>query len=113
MKSAFLRACVASLALVAGGLAICVPASAAENEVVTYRLVEWKKLHFSDSQKAKQQLETIKNLGCEMRKDTHEGHVDVSYRCPQWKTMKLEAHADAHRWQGWLKAAGFETRHSH
>lgn len=86
----------------------------AENkEAVDYRLMEWQTKHFHDAEKANLHVATLKQLGCEVRQDAHDGHIDIVYRCPAWRRMSVETHAAAHRWEGWLKSAGFETRHEH
>lgn len=86
---------------------------AAETESVDFRLADWKTLHFNDAKKGNAHYEAIKKLGCEVKKEDHGGHLDVSYRCKDWKTMTVASHDAAHQWQRWLKAAGFETKHAH
>ena len=98
-------------ALLAGVLTT--PASAAEKEVVAYRLTQWKASHFDDQARARQHYDTVKKLGCEAKQDDHGGHIDVSYRCEKWKEIALKDHDAVHRWEKWLKAAGFETKHTH
>lgn len=88
-------------------------AQAAEKFTVTYRCVKWKTLHFDDAEKAKLHYDTVKKLGCEAKQDDHGGHIDVSYRCEKWRELALKDHDATHRWEKWLKAAGFETKHSH
>ena len=88
-------------------------ASAAQKEVVSYRLKEWKTVEFEDAKKAKTHYDTIKKLGCEVKQNQHDGHIDVTYRCPEWKQIALKSHSDAHKWEKWLKASGFETKHAH
>ncbi|MGC1275899.1 MAG: hypothetical protein WBC44_19510 [Planctomycetaceae bacterium] len=88
-------------------------ATAAEKFTVTYRCAKWKTIHFHQAEKAKLHYDTVKKLGCEAKRDDHGGHIDVSYRCEKWRQIALKSHDAAHRWEKWLKAAGFETRHSH
>ena len=88
-------------------------AEAAETYTVTYRCEKWKTVEFEDAKKAKTHYETVKKLGCEAKQSGHAGHIDVSYRCPKWKSMSLKDHDILHRWEKWLKAAGFETKHRH
>ena len=104
-------AAAAAVALL-GGLQSAT-AHAAEKELVEYRLKNWKTVEFEDSDLAKTHVETIQKLGCEVKQEDHNGHMDVSYRCLEWKQIALKTHADAHNWEKWLKASGFETRHSH
>lgn len=88
-------------------------AKAADKEIVEYRLSDWKTFEFEDKAKATAHADAIKKLGGEVRQEDHDGHIDVTYRCPQWKKISLKTHADAHEWEKWLKASGFETKHSH
>lgn len=88
-------------------------ASAADREVVAYRLANWKTFHFEDAKKAETHVKTVKGLGCEVKSDDHDGHIDVSYRCAEWREISLDSHDKAHNWEKWLKACGFETRHEH
>jgi len=106
--------------LIAAGLAIASmtslavqSTSAADKEAVAYRLAEWKTIEFKDPNRAKVHFSTIKKLGCEVKQADHNGHVDVSYRCPKWRQIELSDHAAAHKWEDWLKASGFETQHKH
>ena len=86
---------------------------AAEKEIIEYRLKDWKTVEFEDAKKAKTHFDTVKKLGCEARQEDHNGHIDVSYRCPKWRQISLKSHADAHNWERWLEASGFETKHVH
>lgn len=104
---------VFGLALAILGTFAAQPALAAEKEAVAYRLEKWKTIEFEDMKKAKTHYTTIKKLGCEVKQEDHNGHVDVSYRCPKWRELSLDSHTAAHKWEKWLKASGFETKHSH
>lgn len=86
---------------------------AAEKELVDYRLPKWKRKHMHDTKKADMLVETLKKLGCEVKKHAHGNHFDVAYRCPEWRRITLDSHSTAHRWESWLKSVGFETRHQH
>ena len=82
-------------------------------ESIAYRLPKWKTLHFDDSTKATQHLSTVKKLGCAAKKESHGGHIDVSYRSPKWKSFEVANDKLAHQWEAWLTGAGFETVHGH
>jgi hypothetical protein len=92
---------------------VCNMTRAAENHAVDFRLVHWKSVHLHDASEATKIEKTLRELGCETARDQHGDHIDVSYRCPQWRRMTAKSHDEAHRWQDWLKAKGFETRHGH
>ena len=88
--------------------------SAAEKKhTVDFRLTSWKKIHVEDVKKADVHFKTLKRLGCEVKKDVHNGHVDISYRVVKWRTASFMTHKEAHQWQNYFKGMGFETRHTH
>jgi len=107
------RKVLLALSLVFSWVVFAPSASAAEQEVVAYRLMAWKTVHFDDAQRADNHVSTLRRLGCDVRTGDHGGHIDVTYRCPEWREISLDSHAKAHTWQGWLNASGFETRHEH
>jgi hypothetical protein len=82
-------------------------------EVVAFCLPDWHEQHFEDAEKAAQHFQAIKKLGCEVKQEKHDGHVDVIYRSPTWKEMKVADHKLAEQWGGWLKGSGFDTHHVH
>lgn len=84
-----------------------------EEATIAYRLPENKTMHFDELQKASEHLEAVKKLGCEVAPAGHDGHNDVTYRCPKWKSLTVATDELAHQWEGWLEAAGFETLHGH
>jgi hypothetical protein len=88
-------------------------ANAANKELVEYRLTKWKNAHFDEVEQANTFVSTLKKLECESEMHDHNGHTDVRYRCPKWKQISLKTHDEAHKWEHWLKARGFETKHVH
>lgn len=82
-------------------------------EVVAYRLADWKEMHFDDPMKAAQHLKAVRDLGCEAKQTEHGGHIDIVYRCPQWRQAPVQSHKLAEQWLGWLKRSGFDTHHPH
>lgn len=86
---------------------------AAGQEIVKFRLTNWKTAHFDDAKKAQSQSGTLKQIGCEVKLHAHGSHHDVSYRCIQWRSISLKSHKQAQQWERWLKLHGFETAHHH
>ncbi len=86
---------------------------AAADEIVRYRLESWKRKHLHDSAKADKIADTLKKLGCDVEKADHNGHIDVKYRCPQWRQISLDSHEEAGRWVRWFKTYHFQTEHKH
>ena len=80
---------------------------------MAFRLADWHEQHFEDAQKAAQHFQAIQKLGCEVKQTSHAGHVDIVYRCVDWKEMKVANHKLADQWSGWLKGSGFDIHHAH
>lgn len=82
-------------------------------ELIAFQLPAWKSMHFDDATKAAQHAATVKKLGCEVKQDNHAGHIDVSYRCANWKSMQVKTHQLAEQWSKWLAVSGFDVSHGH
>ena len=95
------------------GLFVSVAVAVGADEVVQYRCVDWKSKHLHDMEKATKIVETLEALGCELEKSDHNGHIDVKYRCEEWRQIEPDTHAEAHKWEEWLKEYEFETKHEH
>lgn len=74
---------------------------------VAFRLSDWKSLQFESVDEAQQQLQTLKQLGCEARLK----QSAVQYRAARWTKVTLDTPELANEWERWLKTAGFETLH--
>lgn len=83
------------------------------SHVVKFRLPAKKSAHFDDKRAAGKFSESLKQLGCDVKTENHGGHLDVTYRCPEWRSVEAESDEAAHRWESWLKKNGFETAHKH
>jgi len=104
---------VAAVAILASVSSLPSPVQAAENEVVEYRLTQQRTMHLDDEKISRQYHTTLQQLKCESNLDIHDGHIDLTYRCRQWRRVEFDSHAAAHKWEQWLKAFGFEVSHSH
>ncbi len=82
-------------------------------ETIAFQLPQWNTMHFDDAAKANQHADMVKKLGCEVKQGQHAGHIDLTYRCVQWKSMAVETHQLADQWSGWLKGSGFDVSHAH
>lgn len=104
------------LMLLAFAVASCVmaaPQQAGAEEIVRYQLTDWKRKHIHDLAKAEKIADSLKKLGCEVEKAEHNGHIDIRYRCPQWRQIKPKTHDEAARWEKWFKEFGFQVEHVH
>lgn len=76
---------------------------------IGFRLTEWKTIHAQSVGQADQEVAALKKIGCEVTSNDHGGHVDIKYRCPQWKSMKVPTETLAKQWSSWCTAKGMET----
>jgi biotin operon repressor len=76
---------------------------------VGFRLLEWKTIHAESEAAAKENVSSLKKIGCEVQMSNHGNHIDVRYRCPQWKAMELPTDQLAAQWTEWLKGKSLET----
>lgn len=78
-------------------------------ESISFRLPDWKQMHFHDAQEAEKHLNAVEQLGCVVKKSQHGDHIDVRYHCQEWKSMTLENAEAAKQWNDWLVSAGFDV----
>ncbi len=88
-------------------------ADGTHKEVVKYRLADWRSQHIHQAAEVGQLSTLFRSLACETEILDHAGHKDLRYRCPEWMEIELPSHDAAHKWQDYLKKAGFETSHEH
>jgi len=82
-------------------------------EILRFRLADWHNVHMSDANEVAQMISMLKMIGCQAEQHEHNGHIDVRFKCADWKTIALHNHEAAHSWQGWLNNLGFQTEHTH
>jgi len=82
-----------------------------KHEEVVYQLPGWIVLHPRQEGEAKELVAIFKGLGCELREARHEGHSDISVRCPRAMHIEVASHEAAEFWQKWLAKTGFEAQH--
>lgn len=99
---------LAALMIVAQGTA-----SAGEKCFLDFRLTDWKVAKFDDAKIADAFYAEVAKLGCQVKNGPHNGHIEVSYICPEWRRVESQNHKDVDEWEEWLKGLGFETKHSH
>lgn len=99
--------------LLAAALMIGVTTAIHAAEIVRYQCPQWKAKHIHDADKADKIAKTLKDLGCETKRDQHNGHIDIKYKCEKWRQLDLQSHDEAHRWEKWLKEFGFNVEHKH
>lgn len=95
---------------IAAAMPLAWTADVSAAETVRYRLVDWKRKHVHDTDKAKRTAETLKKLGCEVEMADHNGHIDVRYRRPEWGELSVDTKDEADRWEKWFKVFYFEVQ---
>jgi len=76
---------------------------------VGFRLTDWKTIHSHSSAEAQQHISTLMKIGCEVKSENHGNHIDVRYRCVNWKTLKLATDQLVNQWTTWCESKGMET----
>ena len=104
-----------AIAIIAGSVIVSADrrAEAKSVELLEFRLPKAKTVHLHDEKMAKSYDKSFKTLGVQCKLHNHDGHIDLSFECPKWKQAEFATHADVEKWEKWLKALGFETKHSH
>ena len=76
---------------------------------VGFRLSSWRTVHGDKSESTDKIVKTLKRIGCEVKQENHGDHVDVTYRCPFWKSISVQNDRQSKEWQAWLANYKFET----
>lgn len=77
--------------------------------MLSFQLADWKTVHAKDETHAQQTVDTLAGLGIECTKHSHEDHFDVRFRCPGWKTIKVDTSQQLDQWQQYLDMIGLDT----
>ena len=78
-------------------------------KIVGYRATDWKTVHTSSKAEAEQTLATLKRIGCEVDTNNHGDHIDIKFRCEEWRSMKVKTHTLQSQWSNWCENQGMET----
>ena len=90
------------------------PTSGSGQQAITasrigYRMTGWKTIHGDGSPQQAETISALQRIGCEVTRNDHAGHVDISYRCPSWRSFPVENDEQAREWHNWLVEQAFET----
>lgn len=80
-----------------------------DKKSIGFRLADWKTAHFSTAEQASQAEQTLRQIGCEVEKFDHDGHVDLKYRCVTWKRITVNSDEQIAQWNSWLDKHGLQT----
>lgn len=89
--------------------AVPVAQAAAPLRKLGFRVTDWKTIHSKSAAEAQEDITTLKKIGCEVVSSDHGNHIDVKYRCPEWKSIKLATPDLVTQWSQWCKTKGMET----
>lgn len=103
---------VSKIAAVLGLLALSLPvaataAPAAAKQRLSFRTVKPIAAHFDTDKDAAANEKTLQQIGCETKREQHNGHIDVRFECKFWKTLTLNDAAEVAKWDKWLTEKGF------
>ena len=76
---------------------------------IGFRLANWQTKHIHNVAEAEKLIASLEKIGCEVTKADHNGHLDVRYRCPAWKSITVENDEYQKQWATWLAGQGMET----
>jgi hypothetical protein len=76
---------------------------------VGFRMANWRSIHGDGTKATTDLVSTLQKIGCEVKQDNHGGHVDISFRCPSWKTVSVQNDDQSNQWHQWLVNNEFET----
>ncbi len=87
------------------------PATAQSQVVkkVGFRMAKWRTVHGDGTQATTDLVSTLQKIGCEVKQDNHGGHADISFRCPNWKSIPVQDDNQTNQWHQWLVNNEFET----
>ncbi|QDV25633.1 hypothetical protein [Aureliella helgolandensis] len=113
LVAALLTALSGGVALAQSPTSSAIPAAEGGKHHLAFRMQNWKTVHMHDAEQAKQHVETLKALGCEVKTAQHDGHIDVQARTTIWKLLALDSQGQVEQWQAWFAQAGFDSLHGH
>lgn len=76
---------------------------------VGFRMANWRTIHGDGTKATTDLVTTLQKIGCEVKQGSHGGHVDISFRCPSWKTVSVQNDEQSNQWHQWLVNNEFET----
>lgn len=76
---------------------------------IGFRTGDWKTIHAASTEQAEQEAATLKKIGCEVTTENHGNHIDVKFRCAEWKSMKVATDQLVNQWSAWCANKGMET----
>lgn len=69
---------------------------------ISFRTIKKTSLHLNSEKEVAETEKVLKQLGCETSRSQHNGHIDLSFECPYWRSLNLKDQAEATKWVEWL-----------
>ncbi len=91
------------------GVITATATQAAVVKKVGFRMANWHTVHGDGTKATTDMISTLQEIGCEVKQDNHGGHMDISFRCPSWKTVNVQDDDQSNQWHQWLVDNEFET----
>lgn len=79
---------------------------------ISFRTQKPTVAHLKTEKEIKETTELLKQIGCEVKSNKHDGHVDLSYECRYWRSITLKTPAEVAQWDKWLSSKGFFVVHN-
>lgn len=79
---------------------------------ISFRTVKPVAGHFHSEQDAASMEKTLKQLGCTIKRTSHDGHIDLTYECKYWKSLTMKEAKEVEQWNKWLTSKGFAVVHN-
>jgi hypothetical protein len=76
---------------------------------IGFRALEWQAIHAGSTKEAEEIVGSLQKIGCEVTTEQHGDHLDVKYRCVEWKSLELATDQLIAQWSTWFAAKGMET----
>ena len=74
---------------------------------LSFRTNKKTSLHIHSAKEADETEKVLKQLGCEVTRAEHDGHIDLAFECKFWKTLNLKDQAESAKWNEWLVKHNF------
>lgn len=77
--------------------------------IVNFRQPEWQNFNARDQRQAQHTIETLQSIGIDATSAEAEGHFEVRFQCPNWKSIKVDTNQQLVQWQQYLDLIGIDT----
>lgn len=100
------------------GLAIASSSLGAKSEAsktlqrISFRTQKPTVAHLTSEKEIKETTDLLKQIGCDVKSEQHDGHIDIKYECRYWKSITLKTPAEVKQWDEWLTSKGFFVIHN-